>query len=384
MTWQKSLVAIRSLLGEEYVVSLDPGIVVINWNFGKRCNYDCSYCSPAVHDWISPHHSLTDIKNFVTNLDRWISSQGKTFKVSLTGGEPMVHPEIIEVLQIIRSASSCNEKLVLVTNGSVPLEKYKQALEYVTHLTVSLHLERSDQEIQDILDKIVTINRLYPNGPNRSLNVQVMCLPGKFDFIENTVIPLFSKNQVRFTLRRIRPWLNETVDEWQDTDRRQILKKIYTLEEKKNMKLAERNDLDQRLGQVYESGNYYSFKELEWLATHVPETHWQNIGVWFDDLSYTETNSDLMASNGKNSFNGWTCWAGLDTLAVEFDGTIYRGMCKNDGPIGHLGSHIEFPKTTTVCKRNWCTGNPDQCTRKAHPNFVHLVNNHPVLEENGK
>ena len=29
----------------------------IHWNLSKRCNYNCSYCSDALHDMTSPHHS---------------------------------------------------------------------------------------------------------------------------------------------------------------------------------------------------------------------------------------------------------------------------------------------------------------------------------------
>ena len=370
MTWNKELRAIRSLRSEHHANNIEPNVIDINWDLGKRCNYDCSYCSPAIHDWTSPHHSVTAIDSFITQIDAWVGTQNKTFTISLTGGEPFVHPDIIEILKIIRQADTYSDQLVVITNGSMPLELYKKSFEYVTHLTISLHLERNNAESQATLEKAVALHHEFPD---KWINVQVMCLPGKFAFVENTVIPLLESNGIRFTLRRIRPWLNETVDQWQTISKRQILKTEYTLEQQTQMKEAEKLRLDSRLTQIYNSEEYYTAQELAWLRDRIPETTWQNIGIWDEDLAYREVNSDLMVSNNRNQFKGWTCFAGIDSLFIDFDGLLYRGVCHNDGPIGRLGSEINFSNAPTVCKKQWCTSNVDQTVRKAQPEFLHLI-----------
>ena len=370
MTWNKELGAIRSLRSEHHAVNIEPQIINVNWDLGKRCNYDCSYCSPSIHDWTSPHHSVDAVNNFIAQIDAWVTNQNKTFNISLTGGEPYVHPDIIEILKNIRQSHAYGDQLQVTTNGSVPLELYQQSFEYVTHLTISLHLERSDAETQSTLAKAVALHREFPD---HWINVQVMCLPGKFDFIESTVIPLLANNHVKFTLRRIRPWLNEAVDAWKDLPKRQILKTAYKLEQQTQMKEAEKLRLDGRLAEVYQSEDYYTAQELAWLRERIPETTWQNIGVWDQELTYFETNSDLMVSNNRNRFQGWHCFAGVDSLFIDFDGLIYRGVCHNDGPIGRIGSTIDFSNAPTVCSKQWCTSNVDQTVRKARPEFLHLI-----------
>jgi organic radical activating enzyme len=372
MTWNKELRAIRSLKSEHHANNIEPNIVEINWDLGKRCNYDCSYCSPAIHDWTSPHHSIATVRSFISQVDQWVASQNKTFTMSLTGGEPFVHPDIIAILQTIRQATTFRDQLVVVTNGSVPLDLYRTAFEYITHLTISLHLERSDAETQATLEKAVALHREFPD---RWVTVQVMCLPGKFEFVETTVIPLLESNGVKFTLRRIRPWLNEAVVEWQTASKRQILKTEYTLEQQTQMKDAEKRRLDARLASVYASGDYYTAEELAWLQDRVPATTWQNIGIWDEDMNYREVNSDLMTSNNRNRFQGWTCFAGVDSFQIDFDGLLYRGVCHNDGPIGHISEKIDFSNTPTTCKKQWCTSNVDQTVRKAQPEFLHLITN---------
>jgi MoaA/NifB/PqqE/SkfB family radical SAM enzyme len=370
MTWEKNLVALRSLRSEHHANNIEPNVVMVNWNLGKRCNYDCSYCSPHVHDWVSPHHPINYISDFVTQVNHWSLLQNKTFNMSMTGGEPFVHPDIIEILKIIRQASNFKDQLSVITNGSMPLKLYKESLNYITHLTISLHLEKTDRETQDTLEKVIALHQQYPD---HWITVQVMCAPGKLQFVETTVMPLLESNGVKFTLRRIRPWLNEANEEWQTTPKREILKRVYTLEQQTHHKKLEKNTLDSRLYEVYADETFYTAEELTWLATHIPATAWQNIAVWTEDLNYFETNSDTMVSNNRNRFQGWTCFVGVDSLFIDFNGLVYRGPCQNGGSIGQLGSEIKLLTEHTVCERQVCISNLDQTIRKSRPEFLHLI-----------
>ena len=37
--------------------------VKVEWNLGKRCNYDCSYCPAEIHDNFSKHTDIKILKN---------------------------------------------------------------------------------------------------------------------------------------------------------------------------------------------------------------------------------------------------------------------------------------------------------------------------------
>ena len=63
----------------------------IEWNLSKRCNYDCSYCPPEIHDHSSPHTDIDILKNAIDRLSRI----NKPVRISFTGGEPCVHPKFI-------------------------------------------------------------------------------------------------------------------------------------------------------------------------------------------------------------------------------------------------------------------------------------------------
>ena len=70
--------------------------VKVEWNLGKRCNYDCSYCPAEIHDNFSKH---TDIKilnkrvgnalnrpmikgNVETNLEMLLNKRIKNYQKS--------------------------------------------------------------------------------------------------------------------------------------------------------------------------------------------------------------------------------------------------------------------------------------------------------------
>ena len=74
--------------------------IKVEWNLGKRCNYDCSYCPSEIHDNTSPHTNIEILKETVDKL----ASLGKSIRLSFTGGEPTVNPAFIPFANYIKQA----------------------------------------------------------------------------------------------------------------------------------------------------------------------------------------------------------------------------------------------------------------------------------------
>ena len=68
----------------------------VEWNLGKRCNYNCSYCGNELHDKSSQHMSMDVFKN---TIDQIKAGSDKTIKISFTGGEPFVNPNFVDMLK---------------------------------------------------------------------------------------------------------------------------------------------------------------------------------------------------------------------------------------------------------------------------------------------
>lgn len=378
---KKNIIAIRSLASSHHAKFLDPKIVSIVWNIGKRCNYDCSYCPPSDHDWISDHLELTSCKNLINNFNEQLKNQKKLFKFEITGGEPYVHPDILDILKTIKHSSQCSNQICVTTNGSLPTLLYEKSFEYITNLTISLHLERPEHEVIKILDKIVYLNTNYPNI---LINAQVMCLPGKFDFIQQSIIPILKNNNVKYTLRRIHPWSNDLVDDYTDLNNKDLLKTKFSLDKQSEHKKITKIKIHNFLEKMNQTDLYYSNDELTWFAEHSSNTTWQNIGVWDHELNYYETNSDLLRANESIRFTGWTCFVGIDLFMIDFDGKIYKGSCFNDPPIGHYSETFTLPDLPTTCKKTFCLCNTDITVRKSLDEHLNLITSTPDKFSNKK
>ena len=339
------IVAISSLESPHHAENKVPNIVSVSWSLGRRCNYDCSYCGSDIHDNFSSHISLENVKQFTNNLNEHYASLGKRIKFNITGGEPYVHPQILEILEHIHSLSQ-TEQIVVVTNGSLPLELYIDSLEFINNLTVSLHLERSIVETYSTLTKINLINK-----HDVFLNVNLMALPGQFDLVKS-IIEKLNEHTVLYVLRGINPRIDYNQE-------------IVPIGESG----MERHVVDHENYDAFYDENrkglkekYYSKDELAFLDSHT-NNKWQNIRVHTED-GYTETNTDELNDKGLNKFKGWTCFAGVDSLYIDFDGNVYKSWCLNEGKIGHITEHYLVATKPTICQKNVCSCNTDLVIRK--------------------
>jgi MoaA/NifB/PqqE/SkfB family radical SAM enzyme len=355
------IIALRALTSEHHATHIVPSIFTITWNLGKRCNYDCSYCNPTVHDWTSPHLSLDTIKSFLSKAYVWAEQEQKTIKWTFTGGEPYLHPDILEILSTTANSPQC-DMVTVTSNGSLPLDLFQQSLESVTNLTVSLHFDRDKEEIEKTVDKVIALSN---NNPNKFITVQVMMYPGKFDFIK-TITDKLTANSVKHVYRRIRPFKSELrQDLYGDKTNRETNKTRVDAVEHRRQKIKIKSYNDTNLLTIYENNEYYTDDEITWLAENIPEVRWNNVGVWDDKEIYSEANSDELVSKNLHQFKNWTCYIGVDGAYIESTGEIFRGVCTNGGAIGTLDNFTGFSTEPTVCNYNLCLSNPDQTTRKA-------------------
>lgn len=181
----------------------------IEWNLGRRCNYDCSYCGSDIHDRESSHLDISVIENTVKQIAAVARSQGKECRISLTGGEPFVHPKIIDVLKIIKGNGI--DKISVTTNGSVPLAKYQQSLPYINYYIFSYHFEFAYHD--KIINTIVELNKLVKKENKQNLHVHLMYLPGKMKEA-NEIIDIMNENNVHWAIRRIRPRVDPITGTW--------------------------------------------------------------------------------------------------------------------------------------------------------------------------
>lgn len=211
-------------------INNDSDFIVI-WDTGKRCNFDCTYCSSNRHTNDSPHSSLESllstydfVKHWAKIYDKYTVNPRNRFTIDFTGGEPTSNPNFWELLKHIKNDDS-NIFLGVTTNGSWG-EKYVNLLiEHVKHATISVHFEEDNIVKKRVLNNILTLNQHMP------ISVNVMLHTDYWDEMKQTV-EILEKNNVKFNLVPI----GDSADDIKGwfTDKRGILRRTaqeYTKEQ---------------------------------------------------------------------------------------------------------------------------------------------------------
>lgn len=142
----------------------NPESMMVTWDIGKRCNYDCSYCDALRHNNFSSHASLDTLVSTFKFIQEWTrlyntkritaSSTG----INFTGGEPTNNPNFWKLVEHIRSTDSTFE-LGLTTNGTWATDKLDIILRDFVGVTVSWHAE-ADKKLRDkALNNILNLSK---------------------------------------------------------------------------------------------------------------------------------------------------------------------------------------------------------------------------------
>lgn len=166
----------------------------VEWHISKRCNFDCSYCSPYTHDNSSKWRNIDDYKSAVNKL---LKSTNKDVWISFTGGEPCMYKDFKELVKHCKDSGV--QQLSVCSNGSMKSDYYVELMEYLDNIIISYHFE---YEV-DAMESIVAIKK-YIKDLDKSMHVHVMMLPGHFD-LAVLVMKMLKKHDVLFGVRRIRP-----------------------------------------------------------------------------------------------------------------------------------------------------------------------------------
>jgi MoaA/NifB/PqqE/SkfB family radical SAM enzyme len=272
------------------------GSIKVEWNLGKRCNYDCSYCPAAIHDNTSPH---TDIEILKATVDK-LMTLGKPIRLSFTGGEPTVHPKFRELLQYCKHVGV--SWISVTTNGTLPAQFYNTLP--IEQLVFSVHFEYDWMRVIDTLRNVNVASSIRCIG-------QLMAHHDKIPFVKSAKHVL-DANNIPTTVRRIR---------WTEGD----------------------HDL-------FDDMRYHP-DDLNWIKKQ--ESTVQGNCV-IDDQQIMHANDVIKLH--LNKYKDWLCNAGLESLMINWDGDVHRATCRVGGSLGNIyTSTFKIPVEPIVCDRNFCT-----------------------------
>ena len=134
----------------------------VEFQVTNGCNYKCSYCYGQ--DKLSDTQ-FTPIEKLKFIIDQIFSISKNTYSITLLGGEITFVPELFELLQYIDSFNK-NVKVVILTNGSKPIEYFEKLLtsfNMTININISIHLEYANFEHIKELIELFNKHKKYDN-----------------------------------------------------------------------------------------------------------------------------------------------------------------------------------------------------------------------------
>jgi len=144
----------------------------ITWNLGPRCNFECSYCPPRLHNKVSKHADLATLILRWEDIVTKTTHRNKRYKISFTGGEVSLNPNFLPFLEWLKKEHSDSiASIGFTTNGSASKRFYNKAIQHADWISFSSHFEfaNPDKLWNNILNTHMTAVRL-----KRSVYVNIM------------------------------------------------------------------------------------------------------------------------------------------------------------------------------------------------------------------
>jgi radical SAM protein with 4Fe4S-binding SPASM domain len=123
--------------------STTPGPLLVYIELTHRCNLSCVYCynrsGPSRVDYLSGEC----VRSLLLEFRKF-----GVFYVSFTGGEPLLHPDVFELLDL---AGNYGIRQILATNGTLITERIADKIASIGVNQVQVSLDAADGETHDVL-----------------------------------------------------------------------------------------------------------------------------------------------------------------------------------------------------------------------------------------
>ena len=146
----------------------------VEWNLGRRCNYDCMYCPTDLHDATSKPHSLSVLQSAWQNIVAQTQHQGLKYKIVFSGGEVTANRSFLPLIEYLRSGDFNIGQLLVTTNGSASQAYYLRLAELVDSISFSTHTEFWNES--KFFDTVIAVNQVMIR-PEKSVHVNIMDEP---------------------------------------------------------------------------------------------------------------------------------------------------------------------------------------------------------------
>ena len=175
----------RETIYENLIVGLEQNHSIsfqVLWDLGRKCNFDCSYCWDASHNYKEEHKPYPDL---LKTTNKIIDNIGKRrgsgqIRFLFGGGEPTLHPNFTEWMQNLKELGQFTQ---VVTNGSMPNKKWKECVKYLNSILMSAHFEEMNKD--RFIENLITVLDWHDiDDDDHWIEVKLMTPPGNLNKIK--------------------------------------------------------------------------------------------------------------------------------------------------------------------------------------------------------
>jgi MoaA/NifB/PqqE/SkfB family radical SAM enzyme len=303
--------------------------VVVNWNLGNRCNYTCSYCPSILNDGSYGWNDFEVVKGFIDA----VAFHYKPRKVyyEFTGGEVTLWKDFVKTAEYIKSIG---HDIGFISNGSRTIRWWEQNKDKFDHVCLSFHPEFATA------DHYLEVVKIMSNTCRTHCNIMMHTDMDKFNIGKELAQKLVDEcENISLALQPL------VIDFGEE-------RFPYTPEQ---LSIIDR--------------------QFEDYGKHIKHT--KEYKLYRGSMDMIDTVNDLkqnssahrFIADNKNNWKGWDCWAGVEQIIVDFNGTVWRGWCRVGGSFGtiHEPHMCDFPTDPVRCNKSYCHCNFDIMCKKVLP-----------------
>jgi MoaA/NifB/PqqE/SkfB family radical SAM enzyme len=289
------------------------GWLAVNWCLTNVCNYRCTYCAESLHNGSMPIHDFEKLKEFCNLIHA--GAGGKNLFFEFSGGEVTYLKYFGPLLKHI---SSLNGVAGIISNGSSPVEWWKEHVQYAHSVALSLHAAQLKN-----FDHFLEVARVISESANTYLHINVMMDPAQIDKCFSYADILREEIHGSMALQPLLDGFGT---------HRPKFELDYTDEQRQRMALFQGRWKEKNIPAVRGALHLVRGQQQEFVSTY-----------------------DLLMKN-MTDFRGWKCNAGVENIAIDLGGDIYRGWCWEGGKIGNINDGVyPFRRDPVVCGSSFCS-----------------------------
>jgi len=294
---------------------------VVNWCLGSTCNFECSYCPVNLHDGKHKWHDTSNIKDFIQRIKSFHPEKNIYFE--FTGGEVTLNKDFIEICKF---CTESDVKVGFISNGSRTLRWWEENKGYFDTVILSFHSEFANPshfcEVVKILHENVRVH------------VNVMMKAENWDNCVDLANNIKDIGNCSMALQPLAHGLSGALYDY-TTEQLDFISNQHAL----------------LTGQIKYTKHFDVYRGA--MKT-----------VYANGTSDPRTAHSFIGKN-TNNWEGWACYAGVEQLIVDMDGTIWRGWCRAGGKIGTIGDpQLTLPTAPITCPMSRCHCNYDIMSTK--------------------